>query len=697
MLKAVFVLLVMLQPYKLLYSQGVDRSVMPKPETEKPFAVPEYEEFSLRNGLKVYFIKTTKPTVSMRLLIGGGRIAEPLTGAADAICDMIMLGSANYSVSKFQNELELNAIELEATATDDAFVITAKGLRKNIHKLLHLTSEAVCKPAFNENIFKDYKKEILSSHIAQSSDPEKLAELGVDRVVYGESSIAGILTPELIDYMSLDDMKEIYGSNFFAKNSSIAITANISKEALRKELENSFGAWKSGEKIAYEKPKSPDFKGGDIIIIDRPNSVQSIIRAIALGTTFTDSNRAKAIVLNNILGGTSSLSNRLARNLREKNGFTYTPFSEFRINRFFGNLICGADVSNNKTAEALSEMLSEFNKIQFDTIKQEELSRFINSTIGAYIESINKPEEFLSRIQNSYLYGFPTTFYSDLIDNYRKTTPQDIMSLARDFFRLNAVSFVIVGKALEIKPQIEQISKNVLVLNKSLLPIKTGDDSKSQNTARAVWSKMLNAMGGIENLRKIKSLKTSGYVLYTSNMMAHPIKGEFVTVEVFPFNRYQMLDLKMFKIESVLNKQTGFVGEIGKNVELTEGEHKIYSSLNHIIPEAYLPESEAEPEYIGKKKISKDKFYFIIDLHYSKHDITVRYNIDGETFLPLSKQVGDSVKTKYDDWKFLPILGVQLPHTLEIIPSSKVKMNMTDIRYEANTDIDERIFFPKEK
>ena len=260
---------------------------------------------------------------------------------------------------------------------------------------------------------------------------------------------------------------------------------------------------------------------------------------------------------------------------------------------------------------------------------------------------------------------------------------------------MNAVSFVVVGKSTEIIPQLENITQKISVYDKNLLPIKVGPRSESNSIARDIWFKMLDSLGGVDKLHRIKSLKTSGNLIYSSNMMSHPLKGEYVKIQTIPFKQYELIDLKLFRIESFLNENGGFKGEVGNITPLTNGESNISKTFEQIIPEAYLLNNDAQLEFIGKVKVGKNKENFIIDLNYPRIDIVIRYVIDSETFLPISNTINDSIKTKFDDWKYLPILGIKLPHSIEINQSKLVKMNIFDIRYEANIDLDERIFYPK--
>ncbi|QQS65775.1 MAG: insulinase family protein [Chlorobiota bacterium] len=676
------------------YSQQLDINKPPVPETNSNYIYPSYVEYNLRNGLKVFFIKTDKPLATINVMVNGGKLSEELVGTSEVLVNLILLGSKNNSSTKFQNEIDFNAIDLKAQVTDDAFIFNAKSLNRNFRKLLSLVSESISKPAFNIKIFEEYKKYYSSLLITNTADADYLSKIGTNKLLFGETNLGNILSPELIDYMQIDDVNKLYEENFSSKNSSIAITGNFNKDQLLKDLEATFGNWKVGEKVLYDRPSFPEFKGGEILIIDKPNSVQSTIKAIGSGFKFDDSLRIKSILLNNIIGGVS-LNSRLSKNLREKNGYTYTPTSEFSTNRFTSNFITNAEVSNIHTADCIKEMLFEFNKIQFDSLSKEELSRFINSTIGNFYITLKKPEEYISLLQSSFFYNIPKEFYANYIDIIKSITSNDIIQVARDIFRMNAVSFVVVGKSSEIIPQLENITQKISVYDKNLLPIKVGPRSESNSIARDIWFKMLDSLGGVDKLHRIKSLKTSGNLIYSSNMMSHPLKGEYVKIQTIPFKQYELIDLKLFRIESFLNENGGFKGEVGNITPLTNGESNISKTIEQIIPEAYLLNNDAQLEFIGKVKVGKNKENFIIDLNYPRIDIVIRYVIDSETFLPISKTINDSIKTKFDDWKYLPILGIKLPHSIEINQSKLVKMNIFDIRYEANIDLDERIFYPK--
>ena len=107
--------------------------------------------------------------------------------------------------------------------------------------------------------------------------------------------------------------------------------------------------------------------------MDKPESVQTVIRFYLPGPVYADPNRVKLTLLNTIFGG--SFTSRLNQNLREQHGYTYGAGSRYFMDPQIGFFLAYANVQAEVTGEALKEFLKEFASIRSGDISDEEVSK----------------------------------------------------------------------------------------------------------------------------------------------------------------------------------------------------------------------------------------------------------------------------------------------------------------------------------
>ena len=113
---------------------------------------------------------------------------------------------------------------------------------------------------------------------------------------------------------------------------------------------------------APELLAATDSQGRRVILVNRPNSVQT---AFYVGNHAIDRLSPDYIavqVLNRVLGG--GPASRLFRNIREEKGYTYGISSGFSATRYINHFASQTSVRTEVTADALREMLKEFADIR---------------------------------------------------------------------------------------------------------------------------------------------------------------------------------------------------------------------------------------------------------------------------------------------------------------------------------------------
>jgi len=672
-------------------SAQLDRSKQPAPDPAPTVTFPPYEEFTLKNGLKVFFVHDERPLVTLRMLVRGGNgVDGDIPGLSDAVADLITKGSAGRSAQQFAQEIDFIGGTVSASASPDNINVSAGGLRKHTDKILELFSSAVKSPTYPADELEKYRQEQISGLKSAKASSDFLATYAVNKVLYGNTSYGSMPSEDALRKLTPEKIKAYYNDYFVPSNATLAVVGNYTLDELRAMVEKAFGDWRTNNAPTIKAPTFPGLNGRRIVLIDRPTSVQSSIRVLGKGPMLRDPERPMTSVLNSVLGGGTGLGNRLALNLRETHAYTYTPYSTFDANLYMGHWIAGADVRNEVTDSALAEIFNEVQRIQTEPVPADELQRNIQSSVGNYLMSVADPKTTAVRVQSIDFYGLPKNYYQKLVAAYQSTTPDMVLKLAKTYLKSDDLAVVVVGKASEVKSKLERFGK-VELWDANLSPMgsSVGLARDLGITAEQAWDKMLAAMGGKDKLRAVKTLKTQGNI--EGDFGGQKFNGTITKVEAAPNKMYQMIDMGVFKNEMVVDGTNVRQGS-GNGLQAVTGD-ELAAALesSHILSEAYLADLKGTLRLTGSTEREGKKVY-TVEVTYPKGGPTIYY-IDANTYLPVAQESESSGTVTLGDWK--PVGGVMLAHSIVLEPGGGVKLTFKDLKYDVNATVDQKVFNKK--
>src|SRR5690606_9472889 len=148
-----------------------------------------------------------------------------------------------------------------------------------------------------------------------------------------------------------------------------------------------------------------------------------------------------------------------------------------------------------------------------ELVSEEDLKNAKAKYVGNFVMQIEKPTTIARYALNKYTQNLPDTFYENYIKNINAVTAEDIKNAANKYFLTENTRVVITGKATDVLPALEKLSKD----NK--LPIfyfdKYGNPTDKPIvkkeipagvTAQSIVKKHVDAIGGAEALKKVKTV-----------------------------------------------------------------------------------------------------------------------------------------------------------------------------------------------
>ncbi len=428
----------------------------PRPLAARDVSFPPYRMKTLPNGLQVIAVSHhEQPAVSLRLIVRAGGAQDPSSrpGAASLAAALLDQGTTTRSAQQIANAIDSIGGAVGAGATSDLTSVHAAVMKDSFGVALDLVSDLVRHPAFAPEEIERQRQQILSGLKVSYDDPDYLAGVVFDRLVYGFHPYGkpDSGTPESVSAVTREDLLAFHKRWFGANNAILAIVGDVSPEEAFAGAERAFGEWERVElpRAQTEEPPAPTRRA---VIIDRPGAVQTEIRVGNIGLARRHPDYLALNIATKILGGEGG--NRLHRVLRSERGLTYGASADLHALKDTGVIVADTDTRSEKTGEALRVIVDEIAKLQRQRVQQRELSDAQEYLTGSFPLTIETPGAIALQVLNAVFYGLDLNELQDYRERINKLTVDDIQRVAQQYLRPDRLAIVLVGDASTIAKQL---------------------------------------------------------------------------------------------------------------------------------------------------------------------------------------------------------------------------------------------------
>lgn len=443
-----------------------DRSSLPEIGELKPLDFPDIERATLSNGMEVFFAKRDAvPVVSVRVAFNAGYAADPRNrlGLQSMMLQLMDEGTTSLTSSELAIEREKYGASIYGYADADTTSFGLDAITPNLLGSLNLLADYVRNPAFDANELERVRAQQLTRITGELNDPGSIAQRALMPLLYGDqhpygmppsgrgdAAVVSTITKEEISDFHRVWLRPDLARVFVVGDTTLAETVNL--------LEASFGDWQAPNTPApvksYDAPLPETTR--KIVLIDRPNSPQSII---AGGHVLAQKGTDDLTVLraaNEVFGG--SFLSRINMNLRETKGWSYGVRSILRAPLDRANFTLYAPVQADRTADSITELFSDL--AAFTTtngVTEEELTRLVNGNVRELPGQFETSGDVLGGITNIVTYDRPDDYYETLAEKYSALTTDQLDAAASQAFRSQDITLVVVGDAKVVGPQLDAL------------------------------------------------------------------------------------------------------------------------------------------------------------------------------------------------------------------------------------------------
>jgi zinc protease len=420
--------------------------------------LPPVFETKLPNGLTVMLAEDARfPLVTIRLafLAGNKRDPKNVPGLAAAVASMLMQGTSKLTYQQLAEDLDSLGGTLTAGTGADALTVEASVLAENAGRMLALVSDISRNPVFPSNELNLYKQNRKQQLMVQHSQPAYMANEEYRKVLFGDTPYAHVgPTMESIDLIDRGAL-EFFRSTYLAPNNAYLILAGKlpDRAAILKTITAEFGTWEQKKVPAYVVTKPPEAKR-ELVLIDRPGSVQADMRMGRIAATYNDPDYFPENVGAIIEGG--GPSSRLFLDIREKRGFAYDVHTEVSALADAGNFSAVTQVRNEVVADALQGILDHLDRMAKEPVERQELSDAKSYANGVFLLGMEPQRGLADKLVQIKVMNLPKNYLDTYTTKINSVEPDQIESAAKKYMATANDKIVVVGDASAIEKTLEK-------------------------------------------------------------------------------------------------------------------------------------------------------------------------------------------------------------------------------------------------
>jgi len=216
----------------------------------------------------------------------------------------------------------------------------------------------------------------------------------------------------------------------------------MTKEELATTLDNIFGD------LPDVKPpaQAPDIalQNAGKVFVFKQDIPQTIVEMMQPGIDRHHPDYQLAQVMNFVLGS-SGFGSRLTEEIREKRGLTYGIYSYFIDMKHFDGLQVSTSTETKNTAEMISLVKVEWEKMKNEPISEQELQDAKSYLIGSLPLGLTSTDDIAGLLLSLQMDEMPVDYLEQREDKIKNATAADVQRVAKELLDSNKMITVLTG------------------------------------------------------------------------------------------------------------------------------------------------------------------------------------------------------------------------------------------------------------
>jgi len=449
----------------------VDRSKLPEMGKPAPAKFPALQKATLKNGLKVVLARREGvPTVVMNTLFDAGYASDQqaVSGTASLAMNMMDEGTKTMDALQINEQLQLLGASISAFSDLDASYVGMTTLKPSLDASLDLYADVILKPAFPEKEFERLKKEQLTRIQREKSTPIQMALRVFPKFLYGEGHaysmpFTGSGYESTVEGLKREDMLQFYDNWIKPNNGTLTVVGDIEMDELVGKLESRFGSWENGSVPKKNIAKVEPGKANKLYLLDRPESLQSVIIAGHLTNAYGEVSEIAREAMNNVLGG--QFTSRINMNLREDKHWSYGAQNIIINAKGQRPVIVFAPVQTDKTKESVTEIIKEYDQFVGDKpVTEAEFEKTRNNTVLKLPGKWETNRAVSGSLTELVKYHLADNYFQTYDQKVRNLNLQEVRKVAQQMIHPKELDWFVVGDKSKVLDGLKELDFDEIIL-----------------------------------------------------------------------------------------------------------------------------------------------------------------------------------------------------------------------------------------
>lgn len=404
----------------------------------------------LDNGITVLnYENFAAASVVVEGFLRAGALSEgrEKAGLADYAAGMLMRGTEQRSMADVYEALESVGASLDFSAGRHVTDFSAAGLAEDLDLLLGLLSDSLRNPTFPAVEAEQLRGEILTGLQIRANNTRRMSALRFREILYDGHpygpSVHGY--PETIAGIGRDDLIRFHEQHYGPKGMTVTIVGAVEADKAVAKVEEALGTWQNPN---WKSPPDvpPATRPGDTVrefvpIVDKTQS------DIVLGLPgpprsvedFLDLSMANTIL------GVFGMMGRLGEKVREEQGLAYYAYSRLHGGLGPSPWYVATGVAPDKVQIATESILAEIERIQHESVPEEELEDSKQYRTGSLPVSLETNDGLAGIISDMELLDLGLDYLQRFPDLIEEITPERVQAAAQKYFSTRQIVISVAG------------------------------------------------------------------------------------------------------------------------------------------------------------------------------------------------------------------------------------------------------------
>ncbi len=422
------------------------------------------QEVTLVNGFKAYLMPILGcKTISLKLSLIDVFVSlkdDPMVETTATMTgEMLLKGSGNFSHETLAQDLDDMCLSgIRFSGSSDSLKLGATIVSSDLPKLLEIIYDALANPSFDENQLAILKNQYMGYVLSQKSDTGALAGIALMQRLYPKSSRYYVSDPDY-DVNCLKQLNESHMRQYLKRmvnghKSYIVMVGDFDVEKVTSVLNDSVGKLPVPGHFmtCYQQTSDKDkfiADSGGSTVNTQVNGKSSTDIKIAFPLDFDrkDKDFEACLVASNILGG-DTLTSRLGKEVREKQGLTYGITASFKDTKFlYSPLTIEITVNPKNVDKALKSIDEVMRDFLANGVTQSELNAEVMSLINGISISRRTNMAVCQAISRCLEQGLDLSELDSSKDVLAKLTVSDVNEAIKRHFKPAYDKFKVISIA----------------------------------------------------------------------------------------------------------------------------------------------------------------------------------------------------------------------------------------------------------